>query len=670
MALNLPRVSVVIRDTKGFDSQGEISTLSIGFGLHQAWIYAALFGTSTLFGAPVLFPIGVREIHFASVTGFFIVSIIAFSVALLFMGITDQRFLRVYTSKKAMRAAAILTSLATFALFATCVSTDTLSLVIAGIAGVVSGVCSALLLVFWGTAFARCSSSSIVINTMVAIVLAMVVYGVLLYAIPNPFAGIITALLPLLELPFLWQKTPESYILRHEVPIFQPLPVRKDRFSVRFGAPVLLAGFALGSMRSISTQIILPSPDLSVNALVMVAASIAVIVLLLIMLFTGIHRYWDSLFRIIAPLVLLTLCALPVSITDNSVAASIVLVSGYMCLEALMWIFFGQLCQTFRLSAVFVFGIGRSMLALGSFAGTMTLADTAALDALTPFGPSSGILFYMAALVVAYMFLPRVRDIKRMIDPDFEHRHTPLDDINDEVAELDAVVRDRPRGDASGAGAEAGMGAAAGSVGASANSAGAGMGSAGAGLGATAGANVQASGAAVGRLAGENAGGRAGEDDALTRSYLQDPATSPIESVDDSGRRINTPAETSHALNERAESAEDLLDAKTLAVINATRINGGGNGSKSAGSSSEGAAKRKGGRFRTQCETIANRYLLSRRETEVLFLLAKGYNAAYIQKKLCITQSTAKTHIYHIYQKLDIHTQQELLAMVSEESER
>lgn len=54
----------------------------------------------------------------------------------------------------------------------------------------------------------------------------------------------------------------------------------------------------------------------------------------------------------------------------------------------------------------------------------------------------------------------------------------------------------------------------------------------------------------------------------------------------------------------------------------------------------------------------------------MLFLLAKGYNAAYIQKKLCITQSTAKTHIYHIYQKLDIHTQQELLAMVSEESER
>ena len=70
------------------------------------------------------------------------------------------------------------------------------------------------------------------------------------------------------------------------------------------------------------------------------------------------------------------------------------------------------------------------------------------------------------------------------------------------------------------------------------------------------------------------------------------------------------------------------------------------------------------GRFRTQCEEIANRYLLSRRETEVMFLLAKGHNAAFIQEKLCISKSTAKTHISHIYRKLDIHNQQELLAMV------
>ena len=50
-----------------------------------------------------------------------------------------------------------------------------------------------------------------------------------------------------------------------------------------------------------------------------------------------------------------------------------------------------------------------------------------------------------------------------------------------------------------------------------------------------------------------------------------------------------------------------------------------------------------------------------------MFLLARGHNAAYITEKLCISRSTAKTHISHIYSKLDIHSQQELLAMVDEQ---
>ena len=57
---------------------------------------------------------------------------------------------------------------------------------------------------------------------------------------------------------------------------------------------------------------------------------------------------------------------------------------------------------------------------------------------------------------------------------------------------------------------------------------------------------------------------------------------------------------------------------------------------------------------------------LSAREIEVFDLLAKGRGTAYIQDKLCISKSTAKTHISHIYRKLDIHNQQELLSMVED----
>lgn len=72
------------------------------------------------------------------------------------------------------------------------------------------------------------------------------------------------------------------------------------------------------------------------------------------------------------------------------------------------------------------------------------------------------------------------------------------------------------------------------------------------------------------------------------------------------------------------------------------------------------------GSFYKRCEQIADQYLLSRRETEVLFLLAKGHKAGFIEDKLCVSRSTAKTHINHIYKKLNIHTQQELLNMVED----
>lgn len=78
----------------------------------------------------------------------------------------------------------------------------------------------------------------------------------------------------------------------------------------------------------------------------------------------------------------------------------------------------------------------------------------------------------------------------------------------------------------------------------------------------------------------------------------------------------------------------------------------------------ETAETKKAGWFKRKCIVIANRYLLSKKETEVLFLLAKGRNAAYIQEQLYISEGTARTHMRHIYKKLDIHTQQELIDLV------
>lgn len=68
------------------------------------------------------------------------------------------------------------------------------------------------------------------------------------------------------------------------------------------------------------------------------------------------------------------------------------------------------------------------------------------------------------------------------------------------------------------------------------------------------------------------------------------------------------------------------------------------------------------------CGRLAARHGLSPRETDVFAWLARGYNAQSIATRLCLSVNTVKTHIHSIYGKLDVHSQQELVAYLDEES--
>ncbi len=71
---------------------------------------------------------------------------------------------------------------------------------------------------------------------------------------------------------------------------------------------------------------------------------------------------------------------------------------------------------------------------------------------------------------------------------------------------------------------------------------------------------------------------------------------------------------------------------------------------------------------------IAERAGLSPRETEVFMMLAQGRSRAFISEELVLSEGTVKTHISHIYTKLNVHGRQEmfdlLLAEDSEAGER
>lgn len=61
-----------------------------------------------------------------------------------------------------------------------------------------------------------------------------------------------------------------------------------------------------------------------------------------------------------------------------------------------------------------------------------------------------------------------------------------------------------------------------------------------------------------------------------------------------------------------------------------------------------------------RCEEISRWADLTKREIEVLHLLARGRSVPYISEKLTLSPSTIKTHVKHIYKKVDVHSKQEL----------
>ena len=543
MASTFPHVTITVASKEdGTDASGELNTLSLGYGFHQAWIYSAMFSAGVFFGTDAPFTMlfdGAYPYSFIVL----ITSMIFFGIALLALGFTNQMFLRFYVSKRALGLSALLTCLGTYASFFVPIG-GPLGTFILLFAGLATGIGSSLMVVLWGTAFARYEFSTIILNTAVSVAIGIGLYMVLAPLVPPFCSGIITGIFPIAEVFILWRLTPIPYYRRREIPIFHPLTVKPAQFLVRLLIPTAIFGFALGVLRTVASNIVLPAADLTMLLVMGAAACLGMFIIIATIFISKNEGHWDLLFRALLPFIALGAIALPFLGSPGSLLACLALIAGYMCFEALMWIFFADLAQEFRLSPIFVFGTGRGTLALASLFGTVfamtPVGDIHHMGAGIDYG--SAALLVLFALIVGYALSPRQREVKAIVV-------TPIEGVNVDQG---------------------------------------------------------------------------------TEKLKKHIAA--LDERDAAATAAKEPAPVTEEPEQTPQDAEEGRRAK--------------------------------GRFHSQCEAIADRYLLSRRETEVMFLLAKGHNAAFIQDQLCISKSTAKTHINHIYRKLDIHTQQELLSMV------
>ncbi|WP_162610960.1 helix-turn-helix transcriptional regulator [Gordonibacter sp. An230] len=70
-----------------------------------------------------------------------------------------------------------------------------------------------------------------------------------------------------------------------------------------------------------------------------------------------------------------------------------------------------------------------------------------------------------------------------------------------------------------------------------------------------------------------------------------------------------------------------------------------------------------------RCDEIAEAYGFTEREREIVRYLGQGNTIHAVSKRLYISESTVKYHVKSIYQKLEIHTRQELIDMIAQRVE-
>ena len=75
-------------------------------------------------------------------------------------------------------------------------------------------------------------------------------------------------------------------------------------------------------------------------------------------------------------------------------------------------------------------------------------------------------------------------------------------------------------------------------------------------------------------------------------------------------------------------------------------------------------AEQQGDALEARCAHVAETYGFTPRESEILVHLGQGRTARAISEKLVVSENTVKYHIKSIYQKLDVHSRDEVIDLI------
>lgn len=540
--------------------------LALGFGLHHAWICSTMYSAQIIFNVSYSF----TSDHGETLSLIYQLSALANGGMALLVAIFDQYFIRVKLSRsrKIMVIAAIITCLATLiGIIAS--SFPAYSFFFECVAGIATGIGSAILMLYWAIAFSRANPSTIIICGAAGTFLGFILNSLIIQNLPSPYGGLLAAIIPLAEFVILNKISPRMG--DKKAVTFFPLPSSKARFVPMFLVSVGLIGAALCILKHISVQSILDNGTIAENIVVLfMGGSMALFLFILISLnFTS--QKQSMFFTGIVPAVACISLIVAILVSSNETLADLFILIAYILIETIMWVMFACISRETHISPLFLFGITRGILTLAMGIGALIAPCIEPLISV-----KETLIIFMVICIVAlgFVMMPRKSDIMRIIAQCPLVRLVSLD--------LDEEAHIFPAYNAM----------------------------------------------------------NTARDNLATKAKEQEKEKSPdeIQSATRNDETIvfgNAPNDAYKSVSQPAQGAKN-------------------------------ADKENSGRFSRKVKLVAQTYLLTKRETDILFELAKGNSPVFIQEKYFISAGTVKTHIRNIYRKLNVHKRQDLMHLIDE----
>ncbi len=658
MGIKWPKVSIKFEEDPTY-AIGKISPwFVIGFALRIFWPFLAILGEFTL----------VNDIGSKYVNVLNLVSVLTLGVVMLWYGAFMKRARKLFSTTKRRQNMRLIAAIciAVGVLFIALANINlSLRLFALPIAGVLTGFGSAVLMMSYAVSAGVCDVASIALSAAFSFAIAICLFAlIVLTCKDNPLVCCIIAIvIPFCEW-FCLKACSAEFVDKLEFRAMT-VPVRTVPFALHIAIPCFLLGIVMSICRLAVMRLSANGGD-SIVATIVISALLSGLLIALAVLFQ--RRVHNFMTRVLVPVIAVMLAVSILFELNSTENYLFVFTCSYILIGCSVWVILGNTTQQYRISTFTVYGFGYGMLLLGE---TLTFSlDCAGVIniGVSPefFAIAVILLFLMAtstALLPTHEELLKTLKMHKMPEVDFGDEH-PATFINENESMQN------------GAGAYGYDGEHPASIAAEFNGehpvenmrANDGMQSVpinesmqsvayedefaqsatGAGTGVQDAAGAAAQGAqAVQKVQGVGAQG-AGAQGAGAQ------AAQSVQGVvgTGAGAQSGVKVENQSGTQSKKIDIDALHDLDKQAIQSDKRIK------------EETEIEDRPNEIKRKCAVIADTYLLSRREAEVFYLLACGRNAASIQKILYIAPGTANTHMRHIYKKINVHSQQELLDLL------